>query len=571
MKKKYSYATAVAGYEATRTERYEFEAEWKLISDFLLPGRGVYQLYSKPRKRKLTSPRVINTTGEDSLYVLTSGMHGGLTSPSRPWFDQEWSSSEVREIDELKAWLQKCTKILHTSLHASNFYSIINSFYIEYAGFGTASMYVGEDTDDVSVPFRFELLTVGEYSMAMGANGKIATYYRTIFMTPRQVAERFPDTASAEIKTKVSENKPEVDTSYITVLECVYKEPYQDKDYTRVYYEISNNVRSSNDKLEREPLEMSGYYEFPYPTARWNTIGSDVYGVGPGSRALPDIKRLQEMEKVLLMAAHKGVDPPLNIPSGMKGNINALPGGRNYAKRPDQVITPLYQGGIDYGGLNEVIERVEQRIQRNFFNDIFLTASRDPNASPLRTGQVQAQEQEKMLRLGPVIERLQSEFLSDVIERCFNICQRKGMFPPLPPEYEELVEDGYNINLVSPLATAQRRVALQGVNSFMGFIAQGAQFKPDIVDNLDMDEGARDMADISGVRIGIVRTQEQVDKIRSVRAQEQQAQQQKEEGMAAAQVGSSISAEQATTNKTMAEAGVAQLESQAIAQNLEMI
>lgn len=569
MKKAYDFSSIYGSYLESVNERSEFEAEWRDISDYLLPGRGIYQQYSKPRKRKLTSPKVINTIAEDALYVLTSGMHGGLTSPSRPWFRLSWTDQRLEQVEFLKGWMQQCDKALHRGLQASNFYSVINSFYIEYAGFGTGSIYVGEDTGTSLVPFRFELLTAGEYSFAVGADGRPAVYFRTIFMTPRQLVERFPETVSKETKKIVKNNEAGADKTYLTVLEYVVKERFQDKAYTRVFYELGSDTVQQRDRAQK-PLEVAGYYEFPYPLARWGTIGSDIYGIGPGSRSLPDVKRLQEMEKSFLMATHKAINPPLNVPSRMRGKLNTLPGGENYYATPNEVVTEMYQVRFDYNGVSAAIERVEDRIRRNFFNDIFLTATRDPNASPLKAKQVENQEQERMLRLGPVIERLQHEFLQPVIERCFNIMLRKGLFPEMPREYEAMVGD-YQISLISPLATAQRAVALQGINSFMAFLGQAAQFDQSILDNINVDKAAREYADITGVDIGVLREEEQVRKIRESRRQEMARQQQKAEQMAEAEVGATVEANRAKASRDQAEAGVALVEGQSMARNMGMM
>ena len=48
------------------TERSAWDTEWKKITDYLLPGRGVYQLYNKPQVRKLVSPKVINTVAREA-------------------------------------------------------------------------------------------------------------------------------------------------------------------------------------------------------------------------------------------------------------------------------------------------------------------------------------------------------------------------------------------------------------------------------------------------------------------------------------------------------------------------
>ena len=567
-----SFVKVMAAYQEARNERSEWEADWRMISDYLLPGRGIFQTYSKPRKRQLTNKKVINTTGEDALYVLTSGMHSGLTSPSRPWFTLSWTDENLKDFEPLKAWLQDCEDRLHNALHSSNFYSIINSFYIEYAGFGTGCMYVGEDTGTDQTPFRFELLTAGEYAFSTGAHGKAEIFYRTLIKSPRQILERFPKKASKEIRRRVKRNDAGTDRLDITIVEYVIRTGGR-LPYTRVTYELSHGATTgSQTQTTRSeiPLEMRGFYEFPYPVARWGTIGSDIYGIGPGSRSLPHIRRLQEMEKAFLMATHKTIAPPLNAPARMRGKLNTLPGGYNYYSNPNEVVSEVMQVRFDFQGVSAAIERVEQRIQRNFFNDIFLTASRDPNASPLKATQVNVQEQEKMLRLGPVIERLQHEFLQPVLERCFNIMLRKDKFQELPPELAEMAGD-YKITMVSPLATAQRGVALQGINSFMGFIGQAAQFDQSILDNINVDAAAREFADISGVHLGVLRPQEEVDGIRQQRAEAQAAQQKAQQQAQVAEMQSGMDAEKATAMKTQAEAGQVNMETQQMAQEMGML
>ncbi len=560
------------GYQGARNERTEWEADWRTVSEFLLPGRGIFQTYAKPRKRQLTNKKVINTAGEDALYVLTSGMHSGLTSPSRPWFKLTWSDEELAEFEPLKAWLQDCETRLHAALHASNFYSIINSFYIEYGGFGTGCMYIGEDTGTDQTPFRFELLTAGEYAFATGAHGKAEVFYRTLVKTPRQVQALYPKTCSKRIARIVENSESGVDVADVILVEHVVMTGGR-QPFTRVIYELSGGASRSesyDESTSPQPLEQRGFYEFPYPVARWGTIGSDIYGIGPGSRAVPHIRRLQEMEKAFLMAVHKTIAPPLNAPARMRGKLNTLPGGTNYYVNPNEVVSEVMQVRFDFNGVSAAIERVEQRIQRNFFNDIFLTASRDPNASPLKATQVNVQEQEKMLRLGPVIERLQHEFLQPLLERCFNIMLRKEKFQELSPDLAEMAGD-YSITMVSPLATAQKGIALQGINSFMGFIGQAAQFDQTILDNIDVDKAAREFADVSGVALGILRPQAEVDGLRKQRAEQQAAQKKAEQQAQVAEMQSGVDNQDAATRLTAAQAGQTNMETQQLAQEMGMM
>lgn len=550
---KYSVNKIEAIYQDLRNERSEWESDWRDISSYLLPGRGIYQTYSKPRKRKLTTSNVINTIGEDALQILTSGMHGRLTSPAMPWFRLNWADDQLDEVEPLVAWLQESEDILQGALHKSSFYSMINSFYLEYAGFGTSCNYVGEDTGDDAIPFRFELLTAGEYAFALGPTGDVDIFARTIFMSPRQLTEKFPDTVDKDTKARVERNDAGVDRVELAIIEFVAKEAWQDKNYVRLFYEVTSSGKRYSDG-KQAPLQVDGFYEHPYPVARWGTIGSDTYGIGPGSRALPDIKRLQEMEKAFLMATHKGINPPLNAPSRMRGKINSLPGGLNYYSNPSETVNELYKVNFDYQGVSAAVERVEQRIQKNFYNDVFLTAARDPNSSPLKAAQVNAQEQEKLLRLGPVVERLQAEYFTKLLTRCFNILKRKEWLPPLDPALEDLAGD-FEIELISPMAVAQKSVKSQGVDAFMGFLGQAAQFDETILDNLDPDAAARDRAEVEGVNLGILRTQEEVEMIRAQRAEAQQAAMQAEQEQRARDEAQYMETEGAANRKMNAEAG----------------
>lgn len=553
-----------AGYDACVANRQEYDVEWKAIVDYLLPGRGMFTVRAN-KKRQLSSAKTVNTIAEESLYILTSGMHSNLTSPSRPWFRMGWADKRLNTFEPLKAWLQECETLIQAALHASNFYSVINSFYTEYAGFGLGCMYIGSDAD--ITPVTFELLTVGEYAYALGPDGKINEFYRVIYMSPAQLVEMFPNTASDDVKRVVKEKGVGLHTPDRVVLECIHQKKYRDKPFTQIRYEIPSQNSNRGAGETTPPLSVEGFYEMPYAIARWDIIGRDAYSVGLGSRALRQIKRLQEMEKTSLMALHKALDPPVNAPARMKNRLNTLPGGRNYYSNPNEVVTEIFQGRVDLPAANVAIERVEQRIQRIFCVDIFLTAARDPNASPYKAAEVIARDQEKMTRLGPVVERLFPELLQPVISRVFNIMLRKQLLPPLDPQLAQMASE-YTIEIISPLAIAQRSAELQSVNQFLGFLGQASQFDQSILDNADVDAAARLMADITGVKYGVLRTAEAVQQIREARAQAMAQEKAKQEALVTAQAGSQISAEQAGAQKTMAEAAATRMEGQQLAQQM---
>jgi len=568
--KKLSYTNVAGALEDLASERADWEAEWRDISDYLIPGRGIFQTFTKPKKRKLTSPKVVNAAAEDALGVLVSEIYGRLTSPSKPWYKLEWANKAFEDIIPLRAWMQSANQIMNDALHRTNFYETIVSFYEEYIGFGTASMYVGEDTGTDELPFWFYTFTAGEYYFSLGRNGKPDQYIRTIFLTEKQLYDRFgADKVSSDVRQRVESNRGGINTPKRLVVEYLIDIPYDNlRPWTRVSYELTGNqAKNVKEPSDRQPLEYTGFYEFPYPTARYSTIGSDVYGLGPGSRTLPDNKRLQELEKTFLMAVHKSADPPVQAPGRMKGKLNTLPGAYNYYPTPNEMVKELYQVRINFEGLGAAIDRVEQRIKKGFHNDIFLTSNRDPNATPYKATEAAIRDQEKLLRLGPMVEKLQYEFLLPLVNRCFQILLRKDQFPPLPPEYAELVAE-YTIDVISPLATAQRGAALQGINSFLAFVGQAAQFTPEAMDNVDIDRTVETYADITGVDATILNDRETKRKIRLDRAKQIAAKQQQENQIGMAQLQAELDLKKAQTAKLMSEANESSMSSQETAQQI---
>jgi hypothetical protein len=457
-------------------------------------------------------------------------------------------------VEPLSLWLKQATDILQDALLDSNFYSVINSFYTEYAAFGNGCIFIDENTDSDLVPFKFTLLTVGEYSFSMGKDGLPSVFVRTIFMSERQLVEMFPNTVSAVVKERVKTNKSGVDKVNMALIECLVKQDYKDKKYYRVMYEhTSGNTQHSRDASEKQPLQEDGFYEWPYPIARWSLIGSDTYGIGVGAKAVKDVQRLQEMERALLVATHKAIDPPLNAPSRMRGKLSTLPGGRNYYVNPNEKVESIYNVALDFNGVVQVIDRIEKRLQRTFFNDVFITGSRDPNASPLKATQVLAQEREEAFRLGPMVNRTETDLLVPAMTRCFNILKRKNMLPELDPQLEELAGT-FKFDLVSPMAIAQKAAQGQGVDSFMGFVSGAAQFDQTVLDNVDGDAAVRERAEIEGVSIGVLRSSEAVAAIRKQRAEQQAAQAKQQQEMAQQQMAQEQQTAEVNNRKTAADA-----------------
>jgi len=210
---------------------------------------------------------------------------------------------------------------------------------------------------------------------------------------------------------------------------------------------------------------------------RWSITGSEVYGYSPGMEALPDIKQLQHEQRKKAQAIDKKVSPPLQAPSSMKHSaLNGLPGGVTFydETRQQNGIRPTYEVNLPLNELMMDIEEVQKRIERIFYADLFLMLSHRGNKN-MTAREVEERHEEKMLMLGPVLERLHNELLDPLIKRSFAIMKRSGILPPPPLGYEDTE---IKVEYVSMMAQAQRTLDLVKLERLMDFVSKAQMLNP---------------------------------------------------------------------------------------------
>ena len=114
------------------------------------------------------------------------------------------------------------------------------------------------------------------------------------------------------------------------------------------------------------------------------------------------------------------------------------------------------------------MEAVERRIDEAFFVDMFMAISSMEGIQPRNQMDLIHRNEERLLQLGPVLERLHGEFLDKVIDRLFNQALKADILPPIPAA---LAAQPLRINYVSSLAMAQRAVATQSIDRVAAFAA----------------------------------------------------------------------------------------------------
>ena len=506
-----------------RLQRTRFEAHWRDIVEYELPWRGK-GLWARPNAYEVNDGTkkhgsIFNGTSEDAHEVLAAGMHSGLTSPARPWFRLTVPNAGVADSYEVKVWLAEVERLMMQVFARSNIYNCLHSMYHQLGGFGTNAVIIEEDFYSV---IRGKVFEIGEFWIGADAQGRVDTFYRETWMTVGQIVSKFgKENCSATVQAlyeKGSLEKP--------IAVCHMIEPNDD----RIKLEIPPHFHWRSIYFEygmegNKILSLGGYEEFPCICPRWDVVGPNVWGYSPGMKVLADCKMLQKLERKSLVALDKVIDPPLTAPGSLKGSqINTMPGGLTHHDPTggSPGLRPLYEIRPDLQAAENKIARVEARIQRGLFYDLFLMISGQPNPQQMTATEVLERHEEKLLMMGPVLERVHSEALSPLIDRTFNIMMRGGLIPTPPEEIQGIT---MRVEFISVLAQAQKMINVTALQQTMAFVGNLIAASPDALDKVDTDEAIELYADAVGVSPKLLRSKDDVAQIRGQRQEAQQKQQ----------------------------------------------
>lgn len=541
-KKKY-----VAKVKALHEKREQFITRWKAIRDYQLPYIGEFEdTDDETNAARRKDKHIYHSVAWEANQIFSAGVMSGLTPPARKWFRLAFSDQGLSNQEGIGALLDQRVEIMNNVLAKSNFYNVIHSCYLELA-FGQAPLAIFPDT---KYGVHFKTFTVGTYMLEDGPDGAINTFVHKYRMTAQQLADKFglenlPHNIRHELATSSGMAKKYkviwmVEPNRMTVPDKLFS-------FYKPYLSLYWLEQSDAD----EWLYIGGFDEFPVPVARYLVTGSDTYGKGPGWFAEGDAKGLQLLEKDDITAVELGVKPPMlaTADNALKG-INLVPGGKTYSAQPD-AVKPLFNVALNLEHLQQKIVDLENRIKRAYNADLFLMLNNMEDKT-MTAREVLERTQEKLTQLGPVVQRLQFEFLSPIIERVYNILDRAGVFPQ--PEDRELAEflanEEIKIEYISPLEQAQKISGITNIEQLMQFTGQLAQFDQAVLDKIDFIEVVNKYAEMIGTPDSIRRSDKEFEEIQ---AQKQQQQQQQEQMMQMQQMAQTA-APAAQAAKNIAEA-----------------
>lgn len=529
-----------------KSERATFDSHWRELADVFVPTRARF-LSTQRNQGGKRNQQIIDSTGRFAARTLASGLHAGLTSPARPWFTLSTADPELARYKPVKDWLQDVTDRMNAQFTDANLYNALPVLYMDLGIFGTGCMSMLEDTEDL---FRCTVFPIGSYALGLDARGLANTFTREYELSVFQVVEQFGvmsgyrDIDWSRVSTTVralwdkGQYQAPVPLTWVVVPNRRYRPEAIDAKHKRwfsCHFEMG-------DGADRRFLRESGFDSFPIVAPRWDITGDDTYGTdSPGMTALGDNRQLQGMEREKAKAIAKMVTPPLKGSVELRtAKVSAISGDITYVKDPNAVLGPIYETRLNLQDLHLSADAVRYRIQRAFYEDLFLMLAQSDarrGSQPITAREVEERHEEKLLALGPVLERLNDECLDRVVDRTFLLMERAGMIPEAP---DEVQGQKLKVQYVSIMAQAQKMVGVSSLDRFVMATAPMLQVDPSLRHKIDGEKVIDGYQEMLGVDSRLVRSPEEFEQRVTAEQQMIQAQQQAEIARTVAQTGKDL-------------------------------
>ena len=482
-------------------QRRFYEPMWQEIAERVMPDSALFTAHMSPGSKRTS--KMFDATAPLALSRYGAAMESMLTPRTQRWHSLRHRDPDVNEDQQVREYYDHVTDILFAIRYSptANFASQAHETYLSNGAYGTGALF----TDDMlGRGIRYRAIHLSETYFAENFAGIIDMVHRQFKYTARQALQAFGDKLPEAIQ-RAAEKEPLTEFKF---LHCV--QPNEDYDARglggkSLAYE-SYYICMDEPAIVRDGF---GYRTFPYAISRNLTLPGEVYGRGPASLVLADIKQLNEFEKTILRQGHLAVDPPILLQEdGALTGFNMQPGalvwgGVNADGEP--LARPFQTGArLDIG--YQMLEAKRKVINDAFLVSLFQILVESPQ---MTATEAMLRAQEKGQLLAPTMGRQQSEFLGPLIAREIEILHTAGVLPPPPPLLQR-AGMVFDVEYVSPLNRAQMAEEGIAISRTMEMAGAVAQFDPSVQRMFRGQDALREIAKINGMKASLLKSPDEM-------------------------------------------------------------
>lgn len=487
-------------WKSLKAGRGTWDTHYQELADHFLPRKNT--ITDKKTEGQKRTFQILDNSGIQANELLAGALHGLLTNSNSQWFELTSGDFDTDNSDGVRKWLQKTARDMHTVLNQSNFQTEVHEMYTDLTCFGTGCMQMEEDDKDV---VRFTTRYIADYCIEENHLGFIDEIYLEWKWNAQAIIAEYGEKG---LPKKVMDAYKKGDDTKFCLVQGVYPASHDEPG--------AKGYKSYHTLVEEDHVLSEGMFKsFSFLVPRWTKASGEKYGRSPAMVALPELKVLNKMNETMLIGAQKLVDPPVQMEDdGVVLPFISRPGGINFVRPGAAPIRPIFNDTrLDFG--YQAMEDRRMRVRDAYFvNQLQLSADQ----KYMTATEVLQRTEESMRLLGPMLGRMQAEFLQPLIMRLYMLMFDRKLIAPPP---EALRSRGMTAKYSSVIARSQRMAEGQAVMKTFELASPFLQLDPKSAQNFNSDKAVRFIGTIFNAPQEIYREESEVTGIREQEAQAQ--------------------------------------------------
>ena len=456
--------------------------------------------------------RIYDSKGIQGVALFSNALHSNLYPQVQPFFQFSYSDEkrlfQEKELRDAFAYIdQDLQKVFQ---YKSNFHPAKIESLTDYVIAGEETLFV-DDYGFIDKRYGdpiFRPLSFDRICYAAGIDGEIDTHWRSY----RIPARLLPD--NSEFEESISKSdvlKQKIEKESDEMIEIIhYATPKKDVDvtfmktheYISLYYTKENKI-----PLNLKNGMLSGFEEQAIITNRYRVRSGETTPRSDTMGVFGDAQSLQRLAFMRLKLAAFQVDPMIGVnPKKVIEKIKNIPGATNYLKDQTAMWYMKHEGRMDVAYTEG--ENLSENVMAGFHKNDF----RFPEDLPQMTAtEAQSRLAQMQGQHSPIVVR-SVRFIAKVVERVFWMRYRAGKYIDYFPILQGLDRDKLKIEVISPLAKAQRANDVLQLQALMRFIDEQGQLDPSVLKMIKKREAIEWMSyNINSAFPQFIKSQEEIE------------------------------------------------------------
>lgn len=500
-------------FDAAVALRSNWQTTWQDIADRVLPQAADFT--SKKADGDRRTSLMYDATAALAAQKAVASVAAFVWPGNQRYQKLTTSDESLNKSQRVKAYLDAATAALFKARYSPRaaFEAQMGECALQFVVFGTGLAFIDDNVRRQAL--RYKSLHLAQTHVMESDAGVIDTVFRTWEWTLRQVEQRFPGKLPEKLQRRLTTHPDDK----VELVHAVM--PRDDYDPGRLGPMGMPWASCYYLRHEKHKLEEGGYNAWPFAVMRYMTSPGEVYGRSPAWLALSNIRVLNAQKRSILQAAQLVAEPPLLLSEdGVLGAFSMSPSALNFGGldgQGNQLVKPLITGADPRIGL-DMMDKEREIIAGAFFLDVFRALVENPQMTATQALELL---NERAVLMAPIVGRLESEGLGPMTEREIQLLADAGQLLEMPPELIE-AEGEYTIEYTSPARKAMRTGEAIAIARTLEAVLPLAEQQPEILDNYDLDEAAREIGEINGVPAKVMRDVKAVEARREGRQQQQE-------------------------------------------------